>query len=56
MGEVRFECVADTRKVSGDGLRFDVMGHKDHKQTKGVGGRINGEMMELAEGKIRLEM
>ena len=56
MGEVRFKRVADTRKVSSDGLRFDVVRHNNHKKTKGVRGRINGEMIELAEGKIRLEM
>ena len=56
MGEVRFECVADTQKISGNGLRFNVGRHKDHKKTKGVGGRIDGEVMDFAERKIRLEM
>ena len=49
MGEMRFKHVADTRKVSGNRLRFNVVRHKYHKKTKGVRGRINGEIMELAE-------
>ena len=32
------------------------MRHKDHKKTKGVRGRIDGEVVDFAERKIGLEM
>jgi hypothetical protein len=56
MWEMGLESVADARKVSCNGSRFNMMQHKHHKKTQSIRSGINGKTMKFAKGEVRLQV
>ena len=50
--EEPLEVIADTRKVIIDGVGVNMVTHEDSKKAECFGGRVNGAVVEAAEGEV----
>ena len=50
-----FELVTDTREISIYGAGFDMVTHENGEKTKGIGCRVNWEIVRTAESYVRLK-
>ena len=54
MWEEAFKVVTDSRKVIVNRFGIDVMTHVDSEETHGFGGGVDGFVVKMAEGKVRI--